>query len=109
MPNYLAFEPRFRVAIVYSGGFWRLTPQSGVERMVGLLHRVRQPVLMLGGRYDFVYPEASQGQFFEFLAAPPEDKRLVLYDAGHWPLPRGEVAKECLGWLDRYFGPVRSP
>ena len=62
---------------------------------------------MLNGRYDFVIPEPRPRQMYERLATPPEDKRMVVYDDGHWPLPRGEVAKESLGWLDRYLGPVR--
>ena len=28
--------------------------------------------------------------FFELLGTPPESKRHVVFDTGHWPFPRGE-------------------
>ena len=33
-------------------------------------------------------------------------KRHVLYDTGHH-VPRSEMIKETLNWLDRYLGPVK--
>jgi hypothetical protein len=39
------------------------------------------------------------------LGTPPEHKRRVVYDTGH-DIPRVEVIKETLNWLDRYLGPV---
>ena len=39
------------------------------------------------------------------LGTLPEQKRHVLYDAGH-DLPGPPVVKETLNWFDRYLGPV---
>jgi dipeptidyl aminopeptidase/acylaminoacyl peptidase len=39
---------------------------------------------------------------FSFIGTPEKDKRLVFYDSGHWPLPRNQMIKETLSWLDRY-------
>ncbi|MBZ5683769.1 MAG: hypothetical protein LAP86_01925 [Acidobacteriia bacterium] len=69
--------------------------------------RVTAPVLMLNGRYDFVYPpDTSQEPMFHMLGAPKEHKRRVVYDTGH-DTPRTELIKETLNWLDRYLGPVK--
>ena len=54
----------------------------------------------------FLSPELRQRQFFERLGTPPENRRRVVFEAGHAPLPRGEVAKETLDFLDRHLGPV---
>jgi hypothetical protein len=41
---------------------------------------------------------------FDLLGTPSRDKRHVLYDAGHDPLPRSQVVREILSWLDRCLG-----
>ena len=61
---------------------------------------------MLNGQYDWIFPvETSQRPFFERLGTPTEHKRLVLSQSGHL-LPRDQVIRETLGWLDLYLGPV---
>ena len=68
--------------------------------------RVRMPVLMINGRYDFLNPfETSQQPLFRLLGTPARDKKHVVFDSGHvapWP----DVVRETLDWLDRYLGPV---
>ncbi len=66
--------------------------------------RITQPVLMLNARYDYLM--AGHEKVFELLGTPPEDKKLVLYDTGHSPLPKNQVTQEINAWLDRYLGPV---
>ena len=68
--------------------------------------RVTQPTLMLNAEYDFFFPpETSQKPFFELLGTPPEHKKRLTWPGGH-SVPRTEMIKETLGWLDRYLGPV---
>ena len=46
---------------------------------------------------------------FRFLGAPPDRKRRVVYETGH-SIPRNELIKETLDWLDQYLGAVgRKP
>ena len=69
--------------------------------------RVKAPVLMLNGRFDYVFPiRSSQEPMFRFLGTPTEHKRRVLYDTGH-DIPENEMIKEAVNWLDRYLGPVK--
>ena len=75
--------------------------------MVGTT-RVTIPVLMLGGKHDYIFPlETSQRPMFDRLGTPDDRTKHVIYDAGH-NFPRGQVIGEVLGWLDRYLGPVNT-
>ncbi len=97
----LATEPRFKSAVLLAGG---LSSGPTTRRMVP---RVTVPVLLLAGRYDYVFPvETRQMPLMDLLGTPEKDKRHVIFEAGHLPLPRAEVIRETLEWLDRYQGPV---
>ena len=62
---------------------------------------------MLNGRFDFFFPvETSQKPMFDLLGTPPEHKRLCVYPTTGHIVPRAELIKEILAWLDRYLGPV---
>jgi hypothetical protein len=62
---------------------------------------------MPNGRFDHYFPvETSQKPFFNMLGTPPERKRQVLSDGGHF-VPRNQLIAESLDWLDRYLGPVQ--
>jgi pimeloyl-ACP methyl ester carboxylesterase len=72
---------------------------------VNYLPRITLPVLMLEARYDHLFPpDLSQQPLLALLGAPADQKRQVLFDAGHGPLPRGQVIHETLAWLDRFLG-----
>ncbi len=42
---------------------------------------------------------------FDFLGTPAEHKFQIVYDTDHF-VPRNELIKESLDFLDRYLGPV---
>ena len=100
----LELEPRLRIAILQSAGFtYRKLPAEADA--VNYAPRIRIPVLMMTGRHDYVFPyQTSQKPLFDSLGARASDKRHVVYDAGHDSLPRSQVVREILDWLDRYFG-----
>jgi dipeptidyl aminopeptidase/acylaminoacyl peptidase len=102
----LALEPRLKTAILHSGGFtYRGLPAEADG--VNYAPRIRIPVLMLNGRHDYVLPaETSQKPLFQMLGTPSVNKRYIVYDAGHDPLPRSQFVREILAWLDRYLGPT---
>jgi pimeloyl-ACP methyl ester carboxylesterase len=106
-PQFMARENRFAAALLWSGGFGPSMKEGALIDSVDFTRRTTIPILMLSGRYDYVLPfETHQMPFFDLLGTPPEDKRLVVFDAGHWPFPRAEFIKENLAWLDKYLGPV---
>ena len=107
-PLFLAVEPRLSLGLLLVGGFY-LQPALPEADPVNFAARVKIPVVMLNGRFDFFFPtETSQKPMFDSLGTPAEHKRRVEYDASH-ALPRNEVIKEFVGWMDKYWGPVRPP
>ena len=100
-PLLVAAEERFKVAVLIAGGM------SSDQATASVTPRVDVPVLMLNGRYDYVFPvETEQKPLFDYLGTPQEHKRHVVFEAGHLPLPRGEMIREILDWLDHYQNPV---
>jgi len=96
-----ALDARVKSEVLIVGGFPLQRPMPEVDQIHFAPH-VRIPVLMLNGRYDFFFPvDASQRPMFETLGTPRADKRHLLYDTGHG-IPRVEMIKETLDWLDRY-------
>jgi dienelactone hydrolase len=100
-----AVENRFKALVLLGGGFYLQKRLPEVDQL-NFAPRVKAPVLMLNGRFDFIYPPlTSQEPMFRLLGTPHEHKRHVLYDTGH-DIPRIEMIKETLNWLDRYLGAV---
>ncbi len=98
-----AVEKRLSVNILICGGFFKALPEADV---INYITRIKIPTLMLNGKYDnFFELENNIKPFFTFLGTPEKDKRLVLYDTGHY-VSRSDMIKEVLAWLDKYFGTV---
>src|SRR4030095_2097658 len=92
-PLFLAIEPRISLGVIYMGGF-QLQPSLPEAFSVNFAPRVKVPVLMLNGRFDFFYPvETSQLPMFRLLGTPKEHKRRVVYETGH-NIPRNERIRE---------------
>jgi len=103
----LALEPRLRAALLYLPGYtYRELPPAADA--VNYTPRTRLPVLMIGGRYDYVFPvETAVQPLFDHLGTDPEHKRFLLYEMGHGPFPRGQLLRDVLPWLDAYLGPLQ--
>ena len=104
----LALEDRFKAGVLIDGGFHLTSKPIEIDEF-SFAPRVKVPVLMLNGRYDFTFPlETSQKAMFRALGTPPQHKRHVVLETAHNVMPlRHEVIREVLNWLDRYLGPVR--
>ena len=101
----LAQEPRIRAATLAESGL----PAGYMPPEIDPLNfapRVRIPVLMLNGRYDFVRPmDTAQLPLFRLFGSRPNEKRPVWFDSGHMGQPN-QYIKETLDWFDRYLGAV---
>ena len=98
-------ESRIKTSVLVVAGllYQRALPEAD---QINFLPRVKTPVLMLNGKYDFFFPyETSQLPFYELLGTPKENKEMYVYEMGH-RAPWVEVTKETLAWLDEYLGPV---
>ena len=106
-PVFLAIEPRLSLGVVYMGGFY-LQPSLPEADAVNFAPYVKTPVLMLNGRFDYFFPTASsQEPLFELFGTPPEHKRRIVFEASH-NIPRNEMIKEVVNWMERYWGPPTS-
>jgi DNA-binding winged helix-turn-helix (wHTH) protein/formylglycine-generating enzyme required for sulfatase activity/dienelactone hydrolase len=102
----VALEPRLKTAVLLGGG---LPPDNAPPEIepVNFAPRVTLPVLMVSGKYDPYFPvDGAQRQLYELLGTRPEDKRHYTLEGGHGSLPRAELVRLVLDWLDRYLGPV---
>ena len=103
----LAVEQRIGAAVLYGGGVGGPLPAS--ERTYNYLPRVTQSVLMLTGRWDIVFPLGEQQRLFELLGSPADQKKQVLFEAGHGNLPRFQVERETLEWFERHLVTPPAP
>lgn len=101
-----AVEDRLKALILISPGFF-LNKRLPETDQINFAPRVKAPTLMLNGRFDFIFPVGpSQEPMFRLLGTPKEEVHRVMYQTGH-DIPRDQMIKETLEWLDRYLGPVK--
>jgi eukaryotic-like serine/threonine-protein kinase len=106
---FTALEQRFRAAILMGGGLFALEYSTGrytPERdIIHYAPRVRVPVLMQNGRYDYLLPpQTAVEPLFNLLGTPPRDKKLIIYESGHSVWFLGQYRKDIFDFLDRYLG-----
>lgn len=102
----MAIEPRLKAGVFVVAGLNFRRPKPEVDDLNYLPH-VHAPVLMINGRYDFTFPlETAAQPMFNFLGTPPDRKRHVVVEGVHY-VPRHDLIRESLSWLDQYLGPVR--
>ena len=103
-PIASAVDDRIRTNIFVSGGLDNKTHPEVLP--LNFLPRVKVPTIMLNGRYDSRFSlETSAKPMFNLLGCLDEDKKLVVFDSEHM-LPRNEMIKEILAWLEMQLGPV---
>ena len=70
--------------------------------------RIKRPVLMVNGRYDFTFsPDRAQDPLFRMLGTPPADKKHVVFDTPHdISQEKAKLSVEVLAWLDKYLGRI---
>ena len=109
-PHILAVDDRIKAGAVFSGGLWKNKSSEEYPLESDPFHflpRIKQPLLILNGRYDYFFPpEVSVEPIKEFVGTPDKDVKILLYDTDHW-VPREDMIRETLDWLDKYFGPVK--
>ena len=104
-PMFAPFEERIRSLILVSGCLkcevTRPKPKGLFQTLVTI------PVLMLNGKFDYLWPvKTHQKPLFDLIGTPPEHKKHVIYETGHLPLARAPMLKEIFDWLNKYQGPV---
>ena len=102
-----AVEDRLKLSVLIRGGLptWKHFPEADD---INYVSHVKIPVLMLNGKYDFSFPlESTVITMFDLLGTTEQHKTLIIYDTDHF-VPKTEMIKETLNWLDKYFGPINK-
>jgi eukaryotic-like serine/threonine-protein kinase len=101
-----AIEKRIKVVALHVGGMVMNKSLPEVDQ-INFLPRVKQPVIMMNGKYDMFFPVAtSQTPMFNFLGTQKEHKKFIVYEAGHL-VPKTDLVREIVAWYDKYLGPVK--
>jgi pimeloyl-ACP methyl ester carboxylesterase len=100
-------QDRLKTAVFLDGGYFLQQARPGVDQ-ADFAPRMKRPVLMVNGRYDYTFPvEKAQNPLFEMLGTSPAEKRHLVLDTPHDVTEqRAQLVKAVLDWLDRYLGPV---
>jgi eukaryotic-like serine/threonine-protein kinase len=102
----LALDERIRVGVAHAGGLSSTALPAEIDP-INFAPRVRQPFLLVNGRFDSGYPvDLLQKPLLRLLGTPEKDQRLVLVESGHSLNRSLERVRETIDWLDRYLGPV---
>jgi hypothetical protein len=100
-------QRHLKTAVFLDGGYFLDKPTAGHDQ-ADFAPRLKLPVLMVNGRYDFAFPvEEAQLPLFRMLGAPASDKAHLTLDTPHDVAARpAELVPAVLGWLDKYLGRV---
>ena len=96
----MLFEDRYNAALLYVGGANPSSPpmSDGINH----LPRIKTPFLMLNGEDDYLVPKSSALTLYNFSGTSEENKKIIFYNSGHWPLPRNQMIKESLATLEEF-------
>ncbi|MGB6830607.1 MAG: SUMF1/EgtB/PvdO family nonheme iron enzyme, partial [Terracidiphilus sp.] len=100
-------QDRLKTAIWLDGGYFLGPPTPGGDQ-AEFVTRMRKPVLMVNGKYDYCFSvDKAQNPMFRMLGTPAADKSHVVLDTPHDVTEqRSQLVKAVLDWLDRYLGRV---
>ena len=87
------------------GSDWTALPVK-VHRGIARIVRRRRSLSVFPLKTSKFPPGSSQEPMFRLVGTAREHKRRTIYETGH-DIPRNEMIKESLDWLDRYLGPVK--
>ena len=101
-------QDRLKTVVLLDGGFFLGKPLPGRDQ-ADFAPRLRIPVLMVNGRYDYSFsPADAQNPLFRMLGTPDAEKLHVLLNTPHdVRANRPALTAAVLSWLDKYLGPVR--
>lgn len=101
-------QDRLKTVIFLDGGYFLEPPPAGGDQ-ADFAPRLKIPVLMVNGRYDFTFSlDRSQNPLFEMLGTPPDKKQHLVLDTPHDVTEqRPQLVKAVLDWLDLYLGRVQ--
>lgn len=107
VPIVTLLQDRLKAIVFLDGGYF-LGPAPPGGDQADFAPRIKKPVLMVNGRYDYIFPlDKAQNPMFDMLGTPAADKSHVVLDTPHDVTEsRQQLTHMVLAWLDRYLGRV---
>ncbi len=101
-------QEKLKTVIFLDGGYFLYHPPIGADQ-ADFAPRLKKPVLMVNGRYDYVFSlDRAQIPLFQMLGTPAADKSHIVLDTPHDVTGRRpELIQTVLDWLDKYLGRVQ--
>jgi dienelactone hydrolase len=101
-------QDRLQAVILLDGGFFLDKPPAGADQ-ADFAPRLKKPVLMVNGRYDFTFSlSKSQLPLFRMLGTPASEKQHVALETPHdVRQDHPALVKAVLDFLDTYLGRVQ--
>lgn len=102
-------QDRLRTVVFLDGGYFLDPPQPGGDQ-ADFAPRLKKPVLMVNGRYDYCFSlDRAQEPLFRTLGTPAADKKHVVLETPHdVTADRPNLVKAVLEWLDKHLGRVST-
>jgi len=100
-------QDRLKTVILLDGGYFLQPAAPGFDQ-ADFAPRLKKPVLMVNGRYDYTFPvDTAQDPLFQMLGTPAADKSHVILDTPHDVTEKKpQLIEAVLDWLDKYLGRV---
>jgi dienelactone hydrolase len=99
-----AIERRVKAGVLLGGGLVVQLPAEYSQR--NFAPRIRIPILIQNGRYDFFFPvETSAKPLLGLFGTPATDKEPRIYETGHVASVTSEPLRDELAFLDKHLGP----
>lgn len=100
-------QDRLQTAIFLDGGFFLGVPSPAIDQ-VNFAPRLKIPMLMVNGRYDYTFSlNRAQIPLFRMLGSSQTNKKHIVLETPHDVTNRrSELVTDVLGWLDQYLGRV---
>jgi len=103
----LGLDERLKTGVLISGGIYNVMPLEASFDVTNYAPRIRQPVLMVNGRFDPIVPWGLSQQRLLELLPNPANQQVLFDELGHYGFPRHRFYRAVTDWLDEQLGPVR--
>jgi len=103
----LGLDERLKTGVLISGGIFNVVPLEASLDVTNYAPRIKQPVLMVNGRFDPIVPWGLAQQRLLELLPNPANRQVLFDELGHYGFPRHRFYRAVTDWLDEQLGSVR--
>jgi dienelactone hydrolase len=107
----LAVEDRVKISILHLAGLTNPLWDYELHQLMdpfNYVSRVKIPTMILSGEFDVSFPyDLVVKPMYDLLGTPDEHKLTLKFPSDH-NIPKNDLIRESLKWLDKYLGPANN-